>query len=320
MKFTIKWGLTLLAFQFVFAINVYPHIRSFIDTIPSLSGLRGEYLGQEKPGITPKLFAKGFISSDSLEHSAPAFSPDGKIVLWTVIHRFKPAMILEMRNINGEWTTPYSPSFARSDADDFYPSFSNDGKTLFFSSRRAAPKGYNEGIRIWKVERTVDGWGEPEPLDTVVSKGEDYAHSVAANGTIYFSIRREEGRIFDIVSAIKNGNTYFAPVPLGGDINTASYEDGPFIAPDESYLIFESGRPGGIGNSIDLYISFKQRDGSWSPVKNMGPAVNTKAAERFARVSPDGQWLFFGSNRDGSLFDIYWISTKVIDQLKQNTD
>ena len=54
---------------------------------------------------------------------------------------------------------------------------------------------------------------------------------------------------------------------------------------------------------------------------NMGPKVNTTASERFARVSPDGQYLFFGSNRrslNGTPnFDIYWINSTVIDDLKK---
>ena len=106
---------------------------------------------------------------------------------------------------------------------------------------------------------------------------------------------------------------------MGNDINTAGYEDGPFIAPDESYLIFESQRPESIEGSIDLFICFKQSDGSWTQPKNMGPRINTKYSERFARVSPDGKYLFFGSNRkqltDNLYFDIYWIDAKVIKEL-----
>src|SRR5882724_10685510 len=199
-------------------VNRHDKFRS--DTIPSstFTGLHGKYLGQEPPGTTAKLFAKGIVSSDSLEHSAPAFSPDGKLVLWTVIYRFKPAFLLEMKSINGEWTKPAPPSFASPDADDFYPSFSPDGKTLYFSSRRAVPEGYAEGIRIWKVSRTKNGWGKPAPLDAIVSKGEDYAQSVAANGTIYFSSRRDGGRSFDISFSKKQGKQYLPPVKIQSDI------------------------------------------------------------------------------------------------------
>jgi len=280
--------------------------------------LRGKWFGQTPPGNTPVVFAKGIVSSDSLEHSAAIFSPDGTRLLWTVIHRGKPAYILETRMVNGEWTKPASPSFAHLEADDFYPSFSVDGKTLFFSSRRPVPPGFRQNdIHIWKVQLNQERWLVPAMLDTVVFPGEEYAHSVAANGTIYFSFRKDGGRMFDIACAhILNGK-YGNAQRLPQSINTTSYEDGPFISPDESFLIFESNRPGGIEESIDLYISFKDKNGEWKQPINMGPKVNSRGAERFGRVSPDGKYLFFGSNRDGQLFDIYWMDAAIIEELRR---
>jgi 7,8-dihydropterin-6-yl-methyl-4-(beta-D-ribofuranosyl)aminobenzene 5'-phosphate synthase len=49
--------------------------------------MRGPYLGQEPPGATPKAFAPGVISTSNLEHSAPAFSPDGREVYWSLWKR-----------------------------------------------------------------------------------------------------------------------------------------------------------------------------------------------------------------------------------------
>src|SRR6218665_1353172 len=108
------------------------------------------YLDQKPPGIKAEVFAPGIVSTNQYEHSAPAFSPDGKIVLWTVIPANSRAHLLEMRYENGKWSKPSIPSFNDTTADHFYPSFSPDGKTLYFSSRRKVPAGYNEGgdIRI----------------------------------------------------------------------------------------------------------------------------------------------------------------------------
>jgi tetratricopeptide (TPR) repeat protein len=104
-------------------------------------------------------------------------------------------------------------------------------------------------------------------------------------------------------------------------INSVDYEDGPYVTPDESFLIFESHRPEGIGGSGDLYISFKNNSGGWNIPVNMGEKVNSAATERFARLSPDGKYLFFGSTRNASAnnvgFDIFWIDANVIDDLKK---
>lgn len=283
-----------------------------------------DYLGQKPPGMVAELFAPGLVSTDSMEHSAPAFSPDDSVVLWTVVTSAYRAFLLEMKYEQGKWSAPHRPSFADSTADDYYPSFSSDGKKLHFSSRRKAPSAYPQNIdmRIWEVERTAMGWGNPVPFDTTASQGHEYAHSITRNGTIYFTSPHGGGTSLNIHKAEKKSGRYTKPVLLPYSINSVGYEDGSFIAPDESYLIFESNRPEGIEGGIDLYISFKTKDGRWGIPVNMGPEINSGKAERFARLSPDGKYLFFGSSRNQSAknigFDIYWIDAKVIDELKND--
>jgi len=309
----------ILAVQMVVLVFSY---SSHAQPKPA-SPLKGKYFGQKPPGMTATLFAQGIISTDSIEHSAPAFSPDGKTVLWTRIYPGKPAFLVEMKMVNGRWTKPQPPSFANKDADDFYPDFSVDGKELFFSSRRSLPSGYpkKEDMWIWKVEKKSSGWGLATPLDSTIIKGFEYAHSVSKKGTLFFSSRRKGARDFDIFCSQYVNGTYQPPRLLDTNINKAGYEDGPFIAPDENYLIFESQRPESIDGSIDLYISFKQKGGSWGHPKNMGPKINSKFSERFARLSPDGKYLFFGSNRrqqtDNLYYDIFWIDASVIDELRR---
>lgn len=279
------------------------------------------YLGQTPPGMEAKLFAPGLITTNAYEHSAPAFSPDGSIVLWTVVDKNYRASMMQMKYEQGKWSSPARPSFVDSTADDYYPSFSSDGKKLYFGSRRKAPLGYpGTDMRFWEVERNEGDWKEPVPFDTIVSKGKEFAHSIAKNGTFYFSVAPVEGRNMNIQKAEMENGHYTKPVVLPFSINSVDYEDGPYIAPDESFLIMESQRPEGIEGSLDLYISFKIDDDHWTVPVNMGPTINSAFSERFARLSPDGKYLFFGSSRNQSAdnvgFDIYWIDAKVIDALR----
>jgi Tol biopolymer transport system component len=283
------------------------------------------YLGQQSPGLTAAVFAPGLISTKTYEHSSPAFSPDGRVVLWTVVDKTYRGALYEMKFENGKWSAPHRPSFADTTADDYYPSFSIDGKKLYFSSRRKMPEGYpdTKDMCVWEVERNENGWGTPIPFDTVVSSGVEYAHSVTENGTLYFSSSMGGGTSFNIRKSGNLNGKYARPVLLPYNINSVGYEDGPYIAPDESYLIFESNRPESGVDNIDLFISFRTAEGSWTLPKNMGPQVNTPKAERFARLSPDGKYLFFGSNRTMSEenwgFDIYWIDASFIAGLKNET-
>jgi len=99
--------------------------------------------------------------------------------------------------------------------------------------------------------------------------------SAAEDGTLYFSTTGISGNPDLYKSKFENG-TYQKPEGLGENINTIYGETDPFIAPDQSYILFASqGRPDGLtdaGASAsyprgDLYISFF-KEGKWSKAKN----------------------------------------------------
>ena len=133
--------------------------------------LKGPYLGQEPPAMTPELFAPGIITTEFHEHSSPAFSPDGNEVYWSVFFNFwGPQVILFMRMENGRWTRPEVASFSGQYSDG-NPCFSHDGRKIFFESRRPVHVGgpYTGETDLWVVERTDTGWGEPEHLGWTVN-------------------------------------------------------------------------------------------------------------------------------------------------------
>ncbi len=271
------------------------------------------YLNEKHPGLVARVFAPGILSTDALEHSAPAFSPDGKTVLWAVMKMpTYQICLLEMNCINNKWSPAQVPAFCDTTANEVYPNFSADGHTLYFSSNRRVNNTSFNNQTLWYVNKTADGWSEAKPLDTTIFKKDIYANSVAANGQRYFTVGPHGTMDWNIFTTGRSGNS----MPLPSHINSAGYEDGPFIAADESYLIFESDRPTGIEGNIDLYISFRKKDNTWAEPVNMGPNINSASAERFARVSPDGKYFFFGRNT-GNGFDIYWIGAGIIGELKK---
>jgi tetratricopeptide (TPR) repeat protein len=114
-------------------------------------------------------------------------------------------------------------------------------------------------------------------------------------------------------------------------INTDFIEYDPYVAPDESFLIFGSDRPGGFGNS-DNYICFRKEDGSWTHPINLGRPLNSSSWDLCANGSPDGKYFFFTSGRKtevdkGSIgkksgeepaedSDLYWVDFAFITKLK----
>ena len=93
-----------------------------------------------------------------------------------------------------------------------------------------------------------------------------------------------------------------------------------FIAPGGDYLLVNTqiNKEDENRNDHDLFVIFKEKDNSWSKPINLGPSVNTHHSETVARITPDGKFLFFGRyNEPDKRSNIYWVSTKVITQLKE---
>ncbi len=88
-------------------------------------------------------------------------------------------------------------------------------------------------------------------------------------------------------------------------------------------MIWDVEREDGYGGS-DIYISFRQEDGSWLSAINMGDKINTALQESGASVSDDGKYLFFSRGEwklreDGSTYWVgrpYWVDAQLIENLR----
>jgi Tol biopolymer transport system component len=245
--------------------------------------------------LQPQLFADGIINTAADEYG-PAFTPDGKTLYFTRrVSRQGPEYIYLSRLANGQWSKPEIAPFSGKHFDK-EPFVSPDGSKLFFASLRpvnGVEKKNSRDFDLWVMEKTARGWGEPKPLPAPINSPnyENYP-SVAANGTLYFASVREGGKgQNDLYRARLVNGKYSEAENLGDVINTPGTDADPYIAPDESYVIFCSSRPGGLGEG-DLYISFNRR-GTWTQPRSLGATVNTSEFEYTPLLSPDGKHLFF---------------------------
>jgi len=269
---------------------------------------------EKKPG----LFAANILFNIST-FVIPTFSPDGKEVYFSLSSQhFQNSRIWYMKQKNQQWSPPERASFS-GDYSEGSPVFSPDGKKLFFYSnmpinRKGPPK--NE-IDIWMVEREGKSWKEPKNIGFPVNtKKDDVAPSISQNGILYFHRFERIGSrtgTYIFRSKFLDGQ-YTIPEKLENAVNGEYGGASPFIAPDESYIIFHSKRPGGYTPSNELYISFQTKMGTWTEAINMGKIINSFVSVS-ATVSPDGKFLFFFSLRDGS-YRFYWVDARIIDELK----
>jgi Tol biopolymer transport system component len=256
------------------------------------------------------IFEPGVISTGDYE-THPAFSPTGDTLYF--LKGLPDAgffSICVSYKIQGKWSAPQIAPFSGkyTDADPFV---TRDGKTLYFVSNRPVHEGApaKSDWDIWKTELTSNGWGTPIHLDsTINSSSSEYFPTLADNGNLYFGSGRKggKGRSDIYVSKIINGK-YTEPENLGDSINTADNEYEPYIAPDESYLIFMATRPNGLANA-DFYIS-RRIDGKWSAAKKLPEPINSSATEWGGKVTRDGKFFFFGSSRN-----------KIVDVLPQREE
>jgi len=253
----------------------------------------------EPPGAEPRMVGEGVISTPDDEFGG-TFSPDGRTMLFNKsIPRSQFYVICESRWENGRWSAPRIAPFSGMWRDSD-PVFSSDGSRVYFASDRPVGGKDLHNFDIWFVPRRGDGWGEPENLGAPINsdRNEDFI-AFAANGTAYFSSAREgSAGYMDIWRSRLSGGKYMEPENLGEAINRKEWFNiEAWPAPDESYLVVGAfGHADGAGDQ-DIFVSYRQPDGAFGPLKPLGPKINTAAREYSPRISLDGGSLFFSSER-----------------------
>jgi Tol biopolymer transport system component len=266
----------------------------------------GPYLGQNPPGNVPELFGPGIISVESnFEHSAAAFSPDGREVFWcTNVNRYTEPdrqgmlRLYYMEMVDGRWTAPRMAPFTDENVER--PMFSPDGNSLYFE--KVSAPGQVDNMDIFVVHRTGDGWSEPAPVSSLINTPAiERLHCVAGDGSLYFARDPFTNREQIFISRI-SGGVFTEPVELGESFNSDATEVALLVSPDGRFMLVEQLNDHYTG---DLYVSYRNADGSWSD------RVRTPyQCGGFLSLSPDGQYLFMLEE------GIRWVSTAFVDELK----
>ena len=267
-----------------------------------LAPLTGPYLGQEPPGLTAKPFAPGIVNTDEWG-DAGGFSLDMKefhVTRWKHSRDAREPEPVTFRKESNLWQEITVPPETRR------PFHSPDGKTLHY--------------RAQYKERTSHGWSEMKSLGPAFEAIEIMGLTASAKGTLVLDERGSDGDGIIRYARRINGK-WEDPTPLPEEINTGTWNAHPYIAPDEGYIMWDGEREGGFGDN-DIYISFRQKDGSWGEAINLGNKVNTEAEEGGPQVTPDGKFLFFNrmvpraNGKAGSQSDLYWIDAEIVEDLR----
>ncbi|MEI7492253.1 MAG: putative Ig domain-containing protein [Bacteroidota bacterium] len=261
------------------------------------------YFGQTPPGSTPRIFAPGIISVPGRVEYGISISPAGDEMLFA-LGNWPNKRTMIMKYENNHWTGPATVSFSttRSAEEAIY---SPGGQRVYYYAYN--PPNPVGGADLCYSVKNGSVWSEPINLGTPLNTVQDEYHPcVVADSSIYFE--NSVGLI--CYSKFQNG-AYTPRIILPALFNDPNQAWGnPFVAPDESYFIFNSSRPGGFGGT-DLYIAYKKSDGSWTNPKNLGSKINTSTSECGSEITDDNLYMTYVSNND-----IYWVGSGFIDSLK----
>jgi outer membrane protein OmpA-like peptidoglycan-associated protein/tetratricopeptide (TPR) repeat protein len=157
---------------------------------------------------------------------------------------------------NGKWSEPELMKINDPEAWNSTPAFSEDGRTLYFSSTRAG--GYG-GVDLYSATVNSRGkWGNVRNLGDKINTPEDEMFpSASQDGKLYFSSNGHPGlgKLDIFVAERKGGKITISH--LGKPMNSNKDDFAVFMySPDRGF--FSSDRPGGKGRD-DIY-TFKNED------------------------------------------------------------
>lgn len=195
-----------------------------------------------------------------------------------------------------------------SSAADQLPYVTPDGHTMLFASTRPGAGG-TSGYDIYaSFRRNAEddfGWEPPVAVAELNSPQNDFAtwgfeDPVSGQLVVYFSSNRPGGvGGFDTWASTRQADGKFSPPELLAEVNTSGLDFLPTIRRDGLEMYISSDRPGGFGK-VDLWRSTRTTTTqSWSTPVNLGPGVNTDAAEQRGGTFGDGRDLYFFSDRAG---------------------
>lgn len=185
------------------------------------------------------------------------------------------------------------------------PIISPDGQTLYFA-RGWSTNNFgknNDEADIWYSQKQPDGtWGPAKNIGKPLNnKGVNVVINVTPDGnTLYLeglynsdgSFKSDQG--ISVSHKTETGWSVPQQVRIDNFYNKNHYETYNFTT-DQQVLLLSVERDDTYGD-LDLYVSFRRPNGTYTEPKNIGPQINTYADEGTPFVAPDGTTMYFSTS------------------------
>ncbi len=273
------------------------------------------YLNQQQPDTIPEIFGPGLISVQGRFDLGFTMSPDGKSMAFGVANEHDPKenYIYMLNFSNGKWSDPDKGILPDND-NTFFPMFGPKGNEFYFA------KSINtQETDIWWGKYRKNKLYHIQPLRAPVnSTSREAGHGKSLKGSFYFTSNRDDKQqcCGDVFSSEVDNNGNYSSVHTVMELNSAGDEESLFLARDESFIILQSWK-NEFNSKHDLYLSYRTKEGNWTPPERLSTTINSKEIEQRPFVSPDNHYLFFSrlskrieNGKEILESDIFWVSTK----------
>ncbi len=254
----------------------------------------------------------------------PLISPNGDILYFSRqnhpdnvggVDDIEDIWYSEKDKTSGEWQVAKNIGAPlNNEGPNFISSITPDGNTaiLLLGNKYGKNGKMTAGVSI--STKTSEGWEEPISLEIKndYNLSPKVGYYLANNRKVLvMSVQRKDtkGDRDLYVSFLGNDNTWSEPKNLGDNVNSASEESSPFLAPDDKTLYFSSKGYSGFGGT-DIYVTRRLDDTweNWSEPENLGPGINSANDDIFFNIDPKGENAYFSRSMSGDDADIFSIS------------
>lgn len=199
----------------------------------------------------------GTVINNRENQGAASITQDGKMVIFTACgleDGYGSCDLYMSLREGSKWSKPVNlGDRVNTRYWESYPMLSDDGKTLYFASKRPNGQGSSD---IWYCTREGEAWSTAKNMGAPInSPGNEVSPFLHADGeSFYFSSDYHPGfGNSDLFVSYKGENgTWAEPKNLGYPLNSSAEDQGLYIAVDGKRAFYSSTREGGLGGG-DIY-------------------------------------------------------------------